>query len=121
MRPWPSFPPETPLITMAPVPSKTRQKTPSSSAARRRARSGRPVIRRCRCDQLGGELARQADRLDLADDGSGVVGHPLDRCLDATVNELEDRERRPGVAVVRLADRAAVDELDARGKSACVS
>jgi hypothetical protein len=64
-------------------------------------------------DELVGELDRQPGGRDRAGDGLGVLGDALDRDVDAGGRGGEDRERAAWVAVLGLADRAAVDEQHA--------
>jgi hypothetical protein len=61
-------------------------------------------------DQLVGQVTRQADIADLVGDALGVVGYALDRHAQVAVALLEQREAAARVAVLRLPDRAAVDE-----------
>ena len=80
--------------------------------------AARAILRRARRPRYAAmtSLSANSDEARLADlrgDGAGVVGHPLDGHADGVAGGAEDRERAPRVAVLGLADRAAVDEPDA--------
>src|SRR5918999_4919018 len=64
-----------------------------------------------RDDQLVGELGGQSDGAHLV--GHGVVLDPLDRDRQLACRGVEHRKGAARVAVLGLADRAAVDEQDA--------
>src|SRR4051794_32504967 len=108
----PSAPPRVASVTIAPQPANTSANAANPSAAQRRASDGRIELRRRH--QLVGVLARQARRFDLSGDSRGVVQDALDRRPDLSVaGERQQRERRARIAVLRLSDRAAVDEQHA--------
>src|SRR6478672_4859501 len=104
-----------------PITSAARNAEPKSSASRRRGRGGlrrSPIgskaTRRSRREhQLVGELARQPDFAHLQRDGLRVVADTLDPRLDAITRRAEHGERASRIAVLGLADRAAVDEQHA--------
>jgi hypothetical protein len=65
-----------------------------------------------RDQELLGELVREPGGAHVCGDRFGVVGETLDRHVDGVTGRSENRERAARVAVLRLADRAAVDEQD---------
>src|SRR5688572_18023532 len=115
----PSAPSYCASATMAPQPAKTSANAANASAADRRQRlmplltSARSAWRSCREQQLLGELARQAGLAHLRRHGVGVVPDALDRDLELARAAVQDGEGAARVAVLGLADRAAVDEQHA--------
>ena len=79
-----------------------------------RVRASDPRLRLMPRRRVSRRTRRAARRGDLACHRLGVVGHALDRRGDVSLRAgLEQRECRSRVAILRLADRAAVDEQHA--------
>src|SRR5256885_16734993 len=95
---------------IAPQPAKTSANAASASAVARRRRAGRLSASSRGGDKLLAVFARKACGGDLARDGARVVVGALDRHPHLARDDLEQRERGARIAVLRLPDRAAVDE-----------